>query len=383
MEPLVSGVGIVSGPIWGYTGWPARWRTAMGLLGVVILAGGCYSEPEEGPAVVLSQPEVARILRVEGGLTPWHRLPGYPAPRASITERMEHYQVPGAVVALIRDGHMLWVRGCGGVGTGGRPPVLPGTWFPAGWLAPELLRLRNGVGGGVLDQRNPLPSHLLQDAARGHDAQGAPLPLDPSGTWVTVQGVGRLLHRVWQAAPHLVPEPLVLSREGEAGHIFFLPETGEGAVIFTNGAGGGALGLEILEALAREYGWVRTPSPPTLERIETGSTTAAERYEGSWEIAGSPGSRFHLEYVGQALRMTLEGPLALLPDGPGQAPPPTYYFPLTEGSWLEPRSGSRIRLEAGGESLQLEPGGYLARRAIGSSVIPPPPPGDPPLPGGS
>lgn len=387
MEPLISGPGIAPVPKWGPSRRSASWQTVLALLAVtapVALAGGCYREPAEGPAVVLSQAEVARIVRVETGLTPWHRLPGYPAPRTSITERMDHYQVPGAVVALIREGRMLWVRGYGRVGTGARPPVLPTTWFPAGWLAPELLRLRDGVGGGVLDRRNPLPPQLLPEAARHHDVQGSPLPLDPSGPWVTVQGVGRLLHRVWEAAPHLLAAPIVLSREDEPGHIFFLPETGDGAVIFTNGAGGGALGLEILEVLAQEYGWRSPPLPPVLERLQSDAATAAEGYEGSWEIPRISGSRFRLEPMGQALRMVFQGPGSAMPEVRGQgAAPPTHYFPLTDGAWLEPRSGNRIQLEPDGESLRLEPGGYLARRVNGGTVTPPPPPGDPLLPGGS
>lgn len=356
----------------------------MGLGALVTLAGGCYSEPVEGPPVVVGQSEVARIVRVETGLTPWYRLPGYPAPRASIMERMEHYQVPGAAVALLLEGRILWMRGYGVADAGGRVPVLPSTWFPAGWLTSELEPLKEGVGDGVLNQRNPLPSRLLQDAARSHDVQGVPLPLDPSGPWVTVEGVGRLLHRVWEVAPHLLPEPLILSREGEPGHIFFLPKTGEGAVILTNGAGGGALGLEILEALAREYGWDSTLPPPALERLETGAAMVAQGYEGSWEIPSIPGSRFRLEHIGQALRMTMEDPRPVPKEAPEQESiPPTHYFSLSGGGWLEPRSGNRIQLEPGEESLRLEPGRYLARRVNGSSVTPLPPPGDLPPPGGS
>jgi CubicO group peptidase (beta-lactamase class C family) len=62
----------------------------------------------------------AAILRVEQGLRPLASINGQPQPRWTIVERMKHYKVPGASIAMISGGKVAWARGYG-VASNGKP----------------------------------------------------------------------------------------------------------------------------------------------------------------------------------------------------------------------------------------------------------------------
>jgi len=52
-----------------------------------------------------------------------------------LTERMEHYKIPGVSIAVINDGHLDWARGFGVKEAGMNDPVVPATLFQAGSIS--------------------------------------------------------------------------------------------------------------------------------------------------------------------------------------------------------------------------------------------------------
>jgi CubicO group peptidase (beta-lactamase class C family) len=77
-----------------------------------------------------------RILRVEEGLIPFTAdgLPKMGDPRR-LTERMEHYGVPGVSVAVIDNFQVAWARGYGVLEAGNDEPVTEDSLFHAGSVA--------------------------------------------------------------------------------------------------------------------------------------------------------------------------------------------------------------------------------------------------------
>jgi CubicO group peptidase (beta-lactamase class C family) len=79
-------------------------------------------------------PDSARVARVLGGLRPTVEAVGRPAVRWTLAERMAHYRVPGASVAVIADGRVAWARAAGVKAAGGSTAadsVTPATLFQA------------------------------------------------------------------------------------------------------------------------------------------------------------------------------------------------------------------------------------------------------------
>jgi CubicO group peptidase (beta-lactamase class C family) len=73
-----------------------------------------------------------RIRRVEQGLVPFGRdLQPLFGHTATLSERMDHYGVPGVSVAVIEDFGISWARGYGVLEAGGDEPVTPDTLFHA------------------------------------------------------------------------------------------------------------------------------------------------------------------------------------------------------------------------------------------------------------
>jgi len=71
----------------------------------------------------------ARIDRVLNGLRPPIALKGRPPVRGNITERMEALHVPGASIAIIDDGQVVWTGGFGLKEAGTTDPVTTSTLF--------------------------------------------------------------------------------------------------------------------------------------------------------------------------------------------------------------------------------------------------------------
>jgi CubicO group peptidase (beta-lactamase class C family) len=80
-------------------------------------------------------PDSARVARVLGGLRPTVEAVGRPPVRWTLAERMAHYRVPGASVAVIAGGRLAWARGTGvkaaGAAATAADSVTPATLFQA------------------------------------------------------------------------------------------------------------------------------------------------------------------------------------------------------------------------------------------------------------
>jgi CubicO group peptidase (beta-lactamase class C family) len=110
---------------------------------VVLLAAGL---------VTLSASDPERITRVENGLLPGQVVKGAPVPRFGITERLAHYKVPGASVAVFENGDLAWARGYGVVEAGSPTPVTPSTLFQAASISKPVA----AVGAMILVERGKL-----------------------------------------------------------------------------------------------------------------------------------------------------------------------------------------------------------------------------------
>jgi CubicO group peptidase (beta-lactamase class C family) len=93
------------------------------------------------PAVLLAAPgllgaqssadSVAGMERVVSGLRPAVEVEGRPAQRWSLAERLAHHNVPGASIAVVEGGRIVWARGFGVREAGGAELVTAETLFQA------------------------------------------------------------------------------------------------------------------------------------------------------------------------------------------------------------------------------------------------------------
>ena len=99
----------------------------------VLALGACAPEAVEPPPP--GPDEVA------ASLAPSVQIEGEPAVRWELEERMEHYNVPGISIAVLKGGEVLWARGWGeaDVETGG--PVTPETLFQAASISTPVAAL--------------------------------------------------------------------------------------------------------------------------------------------------------------------------------------------------------------------------------------------------
>ena len=72
-----------------------------------------------------------RISSIENGLLPVTAHTGDLGKKASITQRMEHYGVPGVSVAVFDGGEVVWAKGYGVASAGANTPVDKNTLFQA------------------------------------------------------------------------------------------------------------------------------------------------------------------------------------------------------------------------------------------------------------
>jgi CubicO group peptidase (beta-lactamase class C family) len=96
--------------------------------------------------------DAARIARVESGLLPAQVIKGAAVARFSINERLAHYNVPGASVAVFENGDLAWARGYGVVEEGVSTPVTPATLFQAASISKPVA----AVGAMILVERGKL-----------------------------------------------------------------------------------------------------------------------------------------------------------------------------------------------------------------------------------
>ncbi len=72
-----------------------------------------------------------RIRRIENGLLPAVVIKGQPVRGMKLSERMEHYKVPGVSVAFFERGQIVWTRAYGYADVASKRPVTPETRFQA------------------------------------------------------------------------------------------------------------------------------------------------------------------------------------------------------------------------------------------------------------
>jgi CubicO group peptidase (beta-lactamase class C family) len=85
------------------------------------------------PATLTAQSaaDVAAMERAVGGLRPALDVEGRPAQRWPLAERLAHHSVPGASIAVVEGGRIVWARGFGVREAGGADSVTEATLFQA------------------------------------------------------------------------------------------------------------------------------------------------------------------------------------------------------------------------------------------------------------
>ncbi len=97
------------------------------------------------------------------------------------------------------------------------------------------------------------------------------------------------------------------ANEGYRGQFIAFPRRGEGAVVMTNGDGGGALVDEILFAIAREYGWPEV-APRWIDALPLSADEARE-YVGRYRLADAADVTVSIRWRGGGLVLAVgEGP---------------------------------------------------------------------------
>jgi len=190
-------------------------------------------------------------------------------------------------------------------------------------LMQDLVLSRVGMTSSTF--RQPLPTEMESIAATGHDVNGEPLKgrwyifpqAAAAGLWTTPSDLARFaieLQRSYKGAPNaalstdmtkqmLAPQLAGYGlgvwlggqeqsanfshpgkNEGFTCILFAYLETGQGAVVMTNGDGGNGLFNEVLRAIAHEYGW---PDYRQREKTVTAINPAVyESYVGEYEVSG-------------------------------------------------------------------------------------------------
>jgi CubicO group peptidase (beta-lactamase class C family) len=213
----------------------------------------------------------------------------------------------------------------------------------------------------------PLPAALRAVAATAHDASGKAIPgrchtypeMAAAGLWTTPGDLARFAIEIQQAlagrskvlsaetaremlTTQIAPYGLGLtlsgagraarfshggSNEGFECQMVAFSELGQGAVVMTNGQGGGRLAAEILRAIAREYGWpdYGRVREKTVVRIDPAIYQA---YAGRYEL--SPDHVVTLKVAaGKLILVDGEQAIELLPESE------TKFFELVEESEIE------------------------------------------------
>ncbi len=203
---------------------------------IVGLGNGLACRPRASEVAEDPQRSLA-IAAVEDGLVPWVQVAGDDAESWSLAERMAHYGVPGASVAVMRSGEIEWARGYG-LREADLPPgeadlpgeVGPETLFGAGpvtaaalaiavvgWADAEELDIDRDVNQLLTSVRVPVhPSGQKVTVRRllNHVAGIEPARLDPIPATATLPEVADIIAgrppAVTAGRPPAVDRPLML-----------------------------------------------------------------------------------------------------------------------------------------------------------------------------
>lgn len=120
---------------------------------------------------ILGQPGKlsARVVAVENNLIPYVPVQGFPA--WNILDRMRHYRIPGASIAVIKDYQLDWAKSYGLADTVKKTPVTTKTVFSAGSiskLVTAIIALRL-VERGKLSLDAPINTHLTSWKIKDND----------------------------------------------------------------------------------------------------------------------------------------------------------------------------------------------------------------------
>lgn len=229
----------------------------------------------------------------------------------------------------------------------------------------------------------PLSADLWANAARGHAADGAALPggamvfpeLAPAGPWTTPSDLARMaiaLNAEWTgrsdrlmgqglaremlkaqsgdwglgldltALPGELSFSHVGTNPGYQAYLIFSPGRRQGLAVMTNGASQSGFFLEIVMAVAREYGWPGFTQ--TVRDTAAVPPAVLDGYAGTWLADGAPA----FEVLSRDGRLFVQGG----PFGPGavelHAETPTRFFILSTGFSFDFAAAAEGRATLGG-----------------------------------
>lgn len=135
----------------------------MSILLTVILFVSCKNEK---PAKL-----DAEIKAIENGLMPAIQIKGEPLKQFSLTERMDHYKVPGVSIAVVRNGKLHWAKGYGVANTETGQEVDAYTLFQAGSISKPLAALSalKLAEEGIIDLDEDVNNYLKNWKVSGNE----------------------------------------------------------------------------------------------------------------------------------------------------------------------------------------------------------------------
>jgi CubicO group peptidase (beta-lactamase class C family) len=255
------------------------------------------------------------------------------------------------------------------------------TGRPFDQLACELVLEPLGMRHSAYQQ--PLAEPLARDAATAYRRDGKPIAgrwhtypeKTAAGLWTTPTDFARIILEIQKPGNALRPETVKTmlakspgdyglgfalgeterrasfqhggANEGFRCQFFAYRDTGEGAMVMTNGDNGGALASEILRAIAVEYGWV---DYRTRERAVVAVDPAVlQSYVGDYEFPGGPvvnvllkDGKFMAGVGGDKVELLAEAPDSFF-DLAGNAPPVKFVKQADGSVALEAAGGTARR----------------------------------------
>jgi CubicO group peptidase (beta-lactamase class C family) len=315
-----------------------------------------------------------RILSHSAGLTV-HGFPGYRAgdPLPTVAQVLDGIE-PANTAAVRVDTLPGAVGRYSGGGTTVQQLLLTevtGRPFPE--LMRDLVLAPAGMTRSTYEQ--PLPPPREGEAAHAHDRDGRPIPgrwhaypeMAAAGLWTTPSDLLRwalAIDAARRGEPGAILSPAMAaqmlteqkggfglgprvqgsgpafrfghggSNAGFRAQVVFFPETGQGAAVMTNGAGGGALIEEVLRTLAAEHRW------PALapERVTPVSLdeAALQGLVGEYSVHFGGPQEVRARIRRESGRLFLEAPPAIAREE---------LVPVSPDRWISVDSGVRVVAE--------------------------------------
>ena len=99
------------------------------------------------------------LYAIEHGLLPVSRSGEAPIGEMELSQRMQHYRVPGFSAAFVHNEELVWRRGFGVVQTGSEQPVTVDTIFQAASISKPLTAVpaNRSPAGGIPTRNRPRP----------------------------------------------------------------------------------------------------------------------------------------------------------------------------------------------------------------------------------